>query len=80
MLLIPRQQDGFFMRQMIALASVFFSPVIFAIPPVTLSQPSPAIAPTYNDNTSTTITYTLTNNVPKILLLHLEHPVGFLTT
>lgn len=53
------------MKQIIALASVFFSTVIFAIPPVILSKPSPAIALTYNDNTSNIITYTVTNNVPQ---------------
>lgn len=57
------------MKRIIALASVFFPTVIFAMPPVTLSAPSPAIAPTYDDNTSTIITYTITNNVPKTLPL-----------
>lgn len=58
-----------FMKRIIALASIFFSTVIFAIPPVILSTPSPAIAPTYNDNTSNIITYTITNHVPKTLPL-----------
>lgn len=57
------------MKRIIALASVFFSTAIYAIPPVILSKPSPAIALTYNDNTSNIITYTITNNVPKILPL-----------
>lgn len=58
-----------FMKRIIALVSVFFPPVIFAIPPVILSNPSPAIALSYNDNTSNIITYTITNNVPKTLPL-----------
>lgn len=53
------------MKRIIALASVFFSTAIFAMPPVILSKPSPAIALTYNANTSNIITYTITNNVPK---------------
>ena len=57
------------MKRIIALASVFFSTVIFAIPPVILSTPSPAITTTYNANTSNIITYTITNNVPKMLPL-----------
>lgn len=57
------------MKRIIALASVFFSTATFAIPPVILSKPSPAISPTYNDNTSNIITYTITNNVPKTLPL-----------
>jgi len=41
----------------------------FAIAPVTLSDPSPAIASAYTANTSTTVTYTVTNNVSKPLPL-----------
>jgi hypothetical protein len=51
---------------LIGLLSLFMAQPVFAIAPVTLSQPSPAIASSYATNSSTTITYTITNNVPNL--------------
>ncbi len=50
-----------------AIASSLLSPLAFAIPPVTLSGPSPAISPYYAGGASSIVTYTITNNVPKKL-------------
>lgn len=53
------------MKRIIFLAALNFATAIFAMPPVILSPPSPAIAPAYTANTSNLITYTITNNVPE---------------
>lgn len=57
------------MKQRIALGvfGYLLATAAFATPPVTLSGPSPAIASAYGANTSTTITYTITNNTPQRL-------------
>lgn len=44
----------------------------FALVPVSLSGPSPAIASVYSANTSTTLIYTIKNNVPKSLPLSIS--------
>lgn len=48
------------------------SPLAFAIPPVMLSGPVPAISQVYNAGTSTTVIYTVKNNVPKALPLSIS--------
>lgn len=59
------------MKQAVALGTLswLLCPLAFAIAPVTLSEPSPAISSVYNANTSTLVTYTIKNNVPKSLPL-----------
>lgn len=46
------------------LGAIYNNQSVTGMPPVTISGPSPTIAPTYDAGTDTTITYTLQNNVP----------------
>lgn len=55
------------MNQIVALTGLMLTPLAFANPPVLLSGPTPALASSYDPNSSSTVVYTITNNVPQIL-------------
>ncbi len=70
------------MKRMISLCvtSLFLSPLAFAGgPPVTMSGPTPAIAPSYSVGISSTVIYTITNNVPKRLPVTVSGITGAIT-
>jgi DNA-binding beta-propeller fold protein YncE len=51
----------------LTLISLFASPLVYAVQPVIMSGPSPAIATTFPAGSSQTFVYTITNRVPKRL-------------
>lgn len=69
------------MKRMISLGimSLMVSPLAFAIPPVMISGPMPAIASSYMVGTTNTVIYTITNNVPKTLPLTVSGISGPIT-
>jgi DNA-binding beta-propeller fold protein YncE len=54
-------------KRILLLISLFLSSSTFALQPVTISGPVPAIAPVYSAGSTHTLTYTITNRVPKSL-------------
>jgi DNA-binding beta-propeller fold protein YncE len=60
------------MKSVFMLISLLVSPLVFAIQPVTMSGPIPALSPTYSAGSSHTVIYTITNRVPKCLPITVE--------
>jgi hypothetical protein len=61
------------MKWIACLTGLLICSLAYAVEPVTLSQPVPALTPSYSVDTSNTVIYSLTNNVPLQLPLTISN-------